>query len=100
MIYMNLWRYLVISQGNKEYFILFKTIHDVLKAEKLLKQHGFTFELVPVPRNMGSDCGMCIRIENVTDGVVACLGSMTINKCFCFDGNVCAEKIGLFPTSR
>jgi hypothetical protein len=101
MIYINYWRNLAILQKNNAYFILFRSIHDVLKAEKLLKHRGFTFELVPVPRNLSSDCGMCIRAEDVTDGLLACLGSMIISKCFCFDGTAYKEEEDLFlPTSR
>jgi hypothetical protein len=45
-------------------FILFHTIHDVLRAEKILKTRGIPHELVPIPRNLSSDCGMCIRLDD------------------------------------
>ncbi len=39
--------------------ILF-SIHYVLKAEKLLKNKGITHDVVPVPREISSDCGMAL----------------------------------------
>ena len=39
----------------------------MLKAEKALKKEGIKHELVPVPRNLSTDCGMCIRIEGDLD---------------------------------
>ncbi|MBM3131983.1 MAG: DUF3343 domain-containing protein [Chloroflexi bacterium] len=34
-----------------------------LRAEKLLKAEGIAVKLVPVPRHLSSDCGICIRFE-------------------------------------
>jgi hypothetical protein len=47
--------------GGKTFFILFRSIHDVLRAEKYLKKTGAVFELVPVPRQISSECGVCIK---------------------------------------
>jgi len=33
-----------------------------LKAEKHLAKAGITCKLIPVPRQLGSDCGVCVRI--------------------------------------
>ncbi|NLT24790.1 MAG: DUF3343 domain-containing protein [Syntrophorhabdus sp.] len=72
--------------GNRYSIILFRTIHDVLRAEKTLKKQDVKHELVPVPRNLSSDCGMCIRLD--TDEVDArqYLENMGVEKCFVFDG--------------
>ena len=43
--------------------ILFKSIHYVLLAEKLLKEHNVKIDLRPAPRFFSSSCGMCIAIE-------------------------------------
>lgn len=43
--------------------ILFPSIHYVIQAEKLIKEKGFFFDLIPVPRNLSSDCGVCILFE-------------------------------------
>lgn len=43
--------------------ILFPSIHFALRAEKLIKGKGFPIELIPVPRQLSSDCGVCLCIE-------------------------------------
>jgi hypothetical protein len=73
------------------YFLLFYTIHDVLKAEKALKRQGVAFDLVPVPRNLSSDCGSCIRFEGPVGDVVGCLGTDAMDRLFSFDGRDYAE---------
>jgi hypothetical protein len=40
---------------------IFNSIHRVMKAEKLLKEAGATILLIPVPRELASDCGLAIR---------------------------------------
>jgi hypothetical protein len=40
---------------------LFGSTQRVLKAEKLLKGAGLTIKLIPVPRQISSDCGVCLR---------------------------------------
>lgn len=42
--------------------ILFPSIHFALRAEKLMKERGIAYKLVPVPRHLSSDCGVCLRI--------------------------------------
>ncbi|NIA20321.1 MAG: DUF3343 domain-containing protein [Xanthomonadaceae bacterium] len=44
-------------------YLLFNSIHYVMKAEELLKKAGITIDLVPVPREISSDCGMCIAFS-------------------------------------
>ncbi len=41
--------------------ILFPSIHFAIKAEKLARGKGFAVKLIPVPRHLGSDCGVCPR---------------------------------------
>jgi hypothetical protein len=48
-----------MSQG----VILFPSIHFVLQAEKTTKGKGFFVDLIPVPRRLSSDCGICMLIE-------------------------------------
>ncbi|MDD3846325.1 MAG: DUF3343 domain-containing protein [Syntrophorhabdaceae bacterium] len=67
-------------------FLLFNTIHDVLRAEKMLKKRGRRHELVPVPRNLSSDCGMCIRLDDGATDIRQCLGDIEIERGFSFDG--------------
>jgi len=42
--------------------ILFPSIHFALRAEKLVKAKGISYKLIPVPRHLSSDCGVCLRI--------------------------------------
>ena len=42
--------------------ILFPSIHFALRAEKLVKEKGFPVKLIPVPRHLSSDCGVCLSI--------------------------------------
>ncbi|OPY77318.1 MAG: hypothetical protein A4E64_01172 [Syntrophorhabdus sp. PtaU1.Bin058] len=68
------------------YFLIFFTIHDVLKAEKVLKTHNVDIELVPVPRNLSSDCGMCIKLKNELEGVKPYIDGIEMDKCVRYDG--------------
>ena len=42
--------------------LLFPSIHFALRAEKLVKEKRFSAKLIPVPRHLSSDCGVCLRI--------------------------------------
>jgi len=81
-------------QKDRSVFILFHTIHDVLRMEKILKKEGVTHELVPVPRNLSSDCGMCVRLDDDIEKIRGYLDSFEIERSFCFDGQQ-YEKIDL-----
>jgi hypothetical protein len=43
---------------------LFESVSAALVAEKVLKDMGITNKLIPVPRQLSSDCGVCIRVES------------------------------------
>ncbi|PKN77240.1 MAG: hypothetical protein CVU52_01270 [Deltaproteobacteria bacterium HGW-Deltaproteobacteria-10] len=46
------------------YFVLlFKSVSYVLKAEKILKQEGLAHKLIPVPKHISTDCGICLRFD-------------------------------------
>ncbi|OGO07097.1 MAG: hypothetical protein A2Y61_04525 [Chloroflexi bacterium RBG_13_60_13] len=36
---------------------------NALRAEKLFKKTGIAVRLVPVPRQLSSDCGICLRFD-------------------------------------
>ena len=42
--------------------LVYSTAH-ALKAEKALQRAGVSCKLIPVPRHISSDCGVCIRIR-------------------------------------
>ncbi len=75
------------------YFFLFHTIHDVLKAEKALKNQGCAFDLVPVPRDLSSDCGVCIRSEGETETITQLMFSLDLDRCFFFDGKAYVQHV-------
>jgi hypothetical protein len=63
----------------KEYHvILFDSVHHALRSEKILNDVGIPHKLIPVPRHISSDCGICLRftadlktrIEDALDGKV------------------------------
>jgi hypothetical protein len=43
--------------------MLFKAVSYVLKAEKILKKEGLPHKLIPVPKHISADCGICLRFE-------------------------------------
>jgi len=45
----------------KDYVVIFHSIHRVMKAEKCLKAAGCDILLIPVPRQLAADCGLAIR---------------------------------------
>jgi len=42
--------------------ILFPSVHFALRAEKLMKAKEISHKLIPIPRHLSSDCGVCLRI--------------------------------------
>jgi len=47
--------------------IILESIHFVLKAEKLFKKSGIKVDLIPVPKEIDSNCGNAIEINNEKD---------------------------------
>lgn len=41
--------------------ILFPSTHSALRAEKLTIEQGIAIRLIPIPRHLSSDCGVCLR---------------------------------------
>jgi hypothetical protein len=58
------------------YVILFKSVSYALKAEKILKAEKLPHKLIPVPKQISSDCGVCLRFEPAfQDDIKAALAS-------------------------
>jgi hypothetical protein len=53
----------IIMVKENDYVAIFHSIHRVLKAEKILKQAAVDFLLIPVPRQLTSDCGLALRFS-------------------------------------
>jgi hypothetical protein len=49
----------VESEAKGFVFVLY-SIHNVMKAEKILKSKRIAFDTIPVPKEISSDCGMAI----------------------------------------
>lgn len=43
--------------------ILFPSTHLALRSEKLAKEKNLLAKLIPVPRQLSSDCGVCLRFS-------------------------------------
>lgn len=70
----------------RKLLLLFDSIHDVLRAEKFLKEHSITSELIPVPRNLSSDCGMSILLDGDVETVVGILAGIGSAGFYVYDG--------------
>ena len=46
-----------------KYIFVFESVHRVMRAEKLLKGKGIKIDLIPVPREISSDCGVAIELS-------------------------------------
>jgi hypothetical protein len=49
--------------AGKHAVILVYSTSYAIRAEKILHQAGIQSKLVPVPRHLSSNCGVCLRIE-------------------------------------
>lgn len=43
--------------------VILKAIHYVIKGEKILKGAGLKIDVIPVPREISSDCGMALEFS-------------------------------------
>lgn len=46
-----------------EHIITFGSTHKALKAEKVLKEHGLPFRLMPTPKTLAAFCDLCIAFQ-------------------------------------
>ena len=53
--------------------ILVDSTSQALRIEKLLNTEGLTCKLIPVPRHLSSDCGVCLRFLQADLGHVQAL---------------------------
>jgi hypothetical protein len=53
-----------MNSGPSYHAVLFKSVNQTMWAEKILKEKKLPHKLIPVPRQVSSDCGVCIRIES------------------------------------
>lgn len=58
---------------NGDMVAVFHSVHRVMEAEKILKSAGADILLIPVPRQLSSDCGLAIRYASTERALVASL---------------------------
>ncbi|HOS97315.1 MAG TPA: DUF3343 domain-containing protein [Deltaproteobacteria bacterium] len=47
----------------ERWVLVFESVSATLAAEQALKEKGIPYKLVPIPRHISSDCGVCIRVD-------------------------------------
>lgn len=52
-----------MTESPKYHVAIFESVNQTMWAGKLLKEKNIPHKLIPVPRAISSDCGVCIRIE-------------------------------------
>jgi len=50
-----------MSQHDYSIVLVYSTSH-AMRIEKLLQAQGIACKMIPVPRQISSDCGVCVRI--------------------------------------
>lgn len=49
---------------------LFASTSGAIRAEKLALESSFKVKLIPVPRSLSSDCGVCLRCDSADVAVL------------------------------
>jgi hypothetical protein len=58
------------KQNTSYSVVLFHSTSGALRAEKLFKKKRINYKLIPVPRHLSSDCGVCIRFSFQDESLV------------------------------
>ncbi|MFZ0451330.1 MAG: DUF3343 domain-containing protein [Desulfatiglandaceae bacterium] len=56
--------YIPLEKEERTFVFVLFSIHNVMKTEKLLKSQKITFDTIPVPKEISSDCGMAILVAS------------------------------------
>lgn len=51
--------------GPSQSVLLFESVSATLMAERILRAEGIPSKTIPVPKHISSDCGVCIRVEDI-----------------------------------
>lgn len=77
------------SEPDERCAAVLETIHYVIKGERILKRAGLKIDVIPVPREISSDCGMALefscqerdRVEQIlVEGDVGVVGIYGLHK--------------------
>lgn len=58
-----------MSAPKQSVVLVYSTSHAI-RLENLLKAAGAGCKLIPVPRHLSSDCGVCLRFDDADRGVI------------------------------
>jgi hypothetical protein len=59
-----------MKPGRYAVILVYSTSHAI-RAEKLLHRAGIKSKLIPIPRHLSSNCGVCLRISPSDQDVAA-----------------------------
>ncbi|HDP74844.1 MAG TPA: DUF3343 domain-containing protein [Bacteroidales bacterium] len=51
-----------MNENSGKCLLLFQSIHRVMQAERIISSLGISYQIVPVPKEFSSECGMCIEV--------------------------------------
>jgi len=51
----------IMTESGPKSIVIFYSTSGAIKTESLAKKLGLTVKLIPVPRHLSSDCGICLR---------------------------------------
>ena len=57
-----------MNEAPKYSIAIFKSVNQTMWAVKILKNSGLPHKLIPMPRHISADCGVCIRIDSASAG--------------------------------
>jgi len=52
----------------KKALLLFQSIHELIRAERICREEGLAVQVLPVPRDISSECGMVLEIDEALAG--------------------------------
>jgi len=50
-----------MTESEKRSVVIFYSTSSAIRTESVAKKQGLQIKLIPVPRHLSSDCGICLR---------------------------------------
>jgi hypothetical protein len=75
--------------------LLFSSVHQVMRTEELLKEKGIEVDLIPVPRDISSDCGVAVELSGESEEkalVILAENRISMTECYTKDSSGRFEK--------
>ncbi len=54
-----------MTESGPKSVVIFYSTSGAIKTESLAKKQGLIVKLIPVPRHLSSDCGICLSFNSV-----------------------------------